>query len=119
MSPSARSMKEKEIDNANAPNRSYTAYLLDPLIKKKPLGQCEFCPEVLRANKSAKVSHLRKHHFMAKYSCEVCRYAGHFPRDIVEHVISSHPGTEVVRCLGCKELINFGDEPQTFQDHTE
>ena len=93
--------------------------MLDPMRKKKPLGQCEFCPQVTKASKKAKLSHLRYHHFMAKYSCELCSYSGNFPRDIVEHVMADHPGTEIVKCLGCKQLINFGGDPQTFQDHAE
>ena len=99
-------------------NYEYTPYLLDAL-RKKNLGHCEFCPHVTKASKKAKLGHLKYHHFMAKYSCELCSYCGNFPRDIVEHVMADHRGTEVVRCLGCKQLINFGGDPRTFQDHAE
>ena len=83
-------------------------------MKKGAVKECNFCP-----GKPANLHHMRHCHFLGWYPCQICRYNGQFPREIAEHVIQDHPGTDSARCKGCKEMISFGSDSGVFLQHTE
>ena len=81
-------------------------------------GPCPICNKELKTKThGAMQSHIRNSHNGGWYRCEVCTHIERFPIDLVEHVLSQHPGTDCVKCKGCNQMINFGGNPQSFEDH--
>ena len=82
------------------------------------LGPCPICNKDFRTKThDALRKHLSNSHFRRTYTCQVCTHWERFPTEIAEHVMTHHPGTDCVKCKRCNQMINLGENPQTFEDH--
>ena len=93
---------------------------LPPKKAKLHLGPCpiSICNKDFKTKThDALRKHLSNSHFRGTYTCQVCTHWERFPTEIAEHVMAHHPGTDCVKCKRCNQTINFGGNPQMFEDH--
>ena len=118
--PSDEDLEWPAEHNDNGSSNSSSRLPLLPKKAKLHLGPCpiSICNKDFKTKThDALRKHLSNSHFRGTYTCQVCTHWERFPTEIAEHVMAHHPGTDCVKCKRCNQTINFGGNPQMFEDH--
>lgn len=80
---------------------------------------CEHCTARL-VGTEMKV-HYQQKHLWGALSCHQCEFGACYPKDMFEHIVTFHPGTEgggaPANCPACEEVVPLGDEAVSLEEH--